>query len=94
MMVARRATWKELSEEVIVKLIQNLFAKLSVRLTQRKLAQAIPVAGVAVGASLNYSLMRKVGTAASFAYRERFLIDKYDLGGEEPNPELADIIEM
>ena len=92
MMVARRATWKELSEEVLVSLIQGLFAKLSVRLTQRKLAQAIPVAGIAVGASLNYTLMRKVGTAASFAYRERFLIDKYDLGAREPDPGLTDVI--
>ena len=36
--------------------------------------------------------MRKVGTAASFAYRERFLIDKYDLGAREPDPELTDVI--
>jgi len=42
MMIARRATWKELGEEVVVKLVQGLFAKLSVRLTQRKLAQALP----------------------------------------------------
>lgn len=92
MMIARRAAWKELGEEVIVKLIQGLFAKLSVRLTQRKLAQALPVAGIAAGAGLNYSLMRKVGTAASFMYRERFLIDKYGLDRDEPTPDIVDVI--
>lgn len=49
MMVARRAAWKELGEEVIVKLIQGLFAKLSVNLTKKKLAQTLPVAGIALG---------------------------------------------
>jgi hypothetical protein len=94
MLVARRATWKELGEEAIVKLIQGLFAKLSVRLTQQKLAQALPVAGIAAGAGLNYALMRKVGTAASFMYRERFLIDKYSLDSDEPTPELADVLDV
>jgi hypothetical protein len=94
MMVARRAAWKELGEEVIVKLIQGLFAKLSVNLTKRKLAQALPVAGIAIGAGFNYALMRKVGTAASFAYRERFLIDKYHLDSDSPTPELSDVINV
>jgi hypothetical protein len=92
MMVARRATWSELGEQAIVRLIQNLFTKLSVRLTQQKLAQALPVAGIAIGAGLNYTLMRKVGTAASFMYRERFLIDKYSLDVADPAPDLADLV--
>lgn len=92
MMVARRATWKELGEEAIVKLIQGLFAKLSVNLTKKKLAQALPVAGIAIGASFNYALMRKVGTAASYAYRERFLIEKYGLDTWMPTPSFDDLI--
>ncbi|CAM8656734.1 EcsC protein [Acidimicrobiia bacterium] len=94
MMVARRATKKELGEEVIVKLIQNLFVKLSETLTKRKLAQALPVAGIAIGAGFNYRFMRKVGTAASFAYRERFLIEKYGLDSMTPNPDISQIIDM
>lgn len=94
MMVARRAAWKELSEETIVKLIQGLFAKLSVNLTKRKLGQALPAAGIALGAGFNYKLMRKVGTAASFAYRERFLIEKYSLDSHEPSPNIAGIIDV
>lgn len=94
MMVARRATWKELSDETIVKLIQGLFAKLSVNLTKRKLAQALPVAGIAIGALFNYHFMRRVGTAASYAYRERFLVDKYDLDRGLPTPDLDDVIDV
>lgn len=94
MMVARRATWRELGEEAVVKLIQGLFAKLSVHLTQRKLAQALPIVGIAAGAGLNYTLIRKVGTAASFMYRERFLIDKYSLESGEPTPNLSDVIDV
>ena len=93
MLVARRATWRELGEEAIVKLIQGIFTKLSVRLTQRKLAQALPIAGIAAGAGLNYALVRKVGTAASFVYRERFLIDKYGLDDGEPTPELSAVVD-
>jgi hypothetical protein len=75
-----------------VKLIWGLFAKLSVRLTQRKLAQALPIVGIAVGAGLNYTLMRKVGTAASFMYRERFSSTSTCLTRATRAPDLTDII--
>jgi hypothetical protein len=92
MMIARRAAWKELGEEGVVKLVQILFARLGASLTKVKLAQALPVVGVAAGAGLNYSLMRKVATAASFMYRERFLIEKYGLDVHESDPDLSDVI--
>lgn len=94
MMVARRATWRELGEEGLVKLVQVLFTKLSAQLTKDKLAQALPLIGIAAGAGLNYGLMRKVGTAASFMYRERFLIDKYGLDASHPDPDLGDVIDI
>ncbi|OWY59251.1 hypothetical protein B7486_75580, partial [cyanobacterium TDX16] len=84
----------ELGEEVIVKLVQTLFAKLSVNLTKRKLGQALPVVGIGIGAGFNYALMRKVGTAASFAYRERFLIEKYGLDSQDPTPTLTDVVDV
>lgn len=94
MMVARRATWRELNEEALVKLLQRLFASLSGRLTKRKLAQAIPVAGAAIGGGLNYSLVRGVGNAAENLYRERFLVAKYDIEIEGTVPESWDDIEI
>jgi len=92
MMVARRAGWKELGEEFIVKLVQGLFTKLSATLTKKKLAQALPIAGIGLGATFNYALMRKVGTAASFAYRERFLIEKYDLDVSTAPPDIDTLL--
>lgn len=94
MMVARRATWKELNEEALVKLLQRLFGALSGRLTKRKLAQAIPVAGAAIGGGLNYSLVRGVGSAAENLYRERFLTTKYDIQVEEIVPESWDDVDV
>ena len=94
MMVARRAAWKDLGEEAIVKLVQVLFTRLSANLTKQKLGQALPVVGIAAGAGLNYALLRRVGTAASFMYRERFLIDKYQLDAGEPSPDFHDIIDI
>lgn len=94
MMVARRAAWKELGDEAVVKLVQTLFTKLSAQLTKDKLAQALPLIGIAAGAGLNYSLMRRVGTAASFMYRERFLIEKYGLDADHPDPDLGDVIDV
>lgn len=94
MMVARRATWKELNEEALVKLLQRLFANLSGRLTKQKLGQAIPVAGAAIGGGLNYSLLRGVGSAAAHLYREQFLLQKYDLDAGVEVPESWDDVEV
>ena len=94
MMVARRAAWKDLGEETIVKLVQVLFARLNANLTKQKLGQTLPFVGIAAGAGLNYALMRRVGTTASFMYRERFLIDKYELDAAEPNTDFEDFINI
>ena len=79
MMVARRATWEQLGKESLVKLIQRIFERISIRLTKQKLGQALPVAGIAIGGSLNYTLVRRVATTADKVYRERFLDRKYGL---------------
>jgi len=77
----RAATWAQLSEHVLVKVVQEMYARLGIRLTQRKLGQAVPVVGVVIGAGLNASLLRSVAEHARSAYRMRFLTDKYALEG-------------
>jgi hypothetical protein len=52
---------------------------LGVRLTKRKLAQAVPLAGVVIGAGLNARMLARVADEANYLYRERFLREKYDL---------------
>ena len=43
----------------------------------------MPVAGIGIGAALNWKMVDDVSTAAYWAYRERFL---YEKGGELPPP--------
>lgn len=70
------ATWAKLNEKVLTKIVQQFANKFSVRLTKKKLGQFVPVAGMAVGAGLNFALIDKIAAAANDAYRERFLVEK------------------
>jgi len=60
----------------------QLLEQIGLKLTEKKLAQLIPLAGAVVGAGLNYLYTRNVCTTAQNHYRERFLLRKY--GGIEP----------
>lgn len=75
--VAKRKSWKELERSVIVRGMQELAKALGLRLTKAKLAQVVPVAGAVVGGGYNAHYTSKVVEAASFMYRERFLMQKY-----------------
>lgn len=78
----RGSTWAQLSEHVLVRVVQELYVRLGLRLTQRKLGQAVPVLGIVLGAGFNASLLRSVADDARCAYRLRFLVEKYQL--EDP----------
>lgn len=60
--------------------IEGLLRRLGVSLTEKKLAQMVPVTGAFVGGGLNYMYTSSVCQTAYNLYRERFLIMKY---GEE-----------
>ncbi len=77
---------RQLGDDVLVRLLRRLFASLGERLTQRKVAQLVPVAGAFVGGGLNYAYVRDVGECASWLYRERFLIDRHGLAEEVAGP--------
>ena len=81
--LARRATWATLSEHVTVKVMQEIYARLGIRLTQRKLGQAIPVVGIVLGAGMNAGLLHAIGRDAELAYRSRHLADKYGFTMDE-----------
>ncbi len=68
------------------------------RLTQRKLGQAVPVIGAVVGAGLNARMLSRVVDDAQHEYRRRFLREKYDMP-DPPEPaatrsDEADVIPM
>ena len=79
----RRATWEVLTKEPLVKVIQQVYARLGLRITKAKLAQSVPVAGVVISAGMNMAAVQAVARDAGLAYRLRFLCDKYGLDPQQ-----------
>jgi len=77
--LARGATWAQLGDHLLVKVVQELYIRLGLRLTERKLGQMMPVVGIGIGASLNAQLLRRTTGDARTAYRLRLLSSKYGL---------------
>ena len=77
----RRATWTQLNQHLLVEIVNRAFASLGLKLTQKKLAQIVPVAGVVISAGVNLQLVQRMHAAAMHAYRLRFLTEKYALDG-------------
>ncbi|WP_021591482.1 EcsC family protein [Actinomadura welshii] len=75
-LLARNATWAKLNEKVLTKIAQKFAAKFSVELPKKKLGQFVPVAGMLIGAGLNFAAIDRIAVAADDAYRERFLVEK------------------
>jgi hypothetical protein len=79
-MLARSAPWAKLNTSVLARVSQKFAAKFGQNLTKKKLGQFVPLAGIAVGAGMNYAMVDNIADAAYWSYRERFLRDKL---GEE-----------
>lgn len=79
----RQPTWVELNKHALVTLIDRVFTVLGEKLVKRKLAQAVPVAGVLINAGLSAQMADSAYRSARYAYRLRFLSEKYgiDPGG-------------
>lgn len=82
----RKAAWVALEESVITRVYQRAATAFSVRFTKKGLAKFVPVAGVLLGATINYATLDGVIDAANVAYRRRFLLEKY--------PQLAETAAM
>jgi hypothetical protein len=87
----RSAPWVTLNQHVLVKIIDRFARLFGVRLTKTKLGQIVPVAGIAIGAGLNYFLVDQVADAAYWSYRERFINEKRGFQGlyvpQRPKPD-------
>lgn len=79
----RRATWKQLEKDVLVKVIQRAFRSIGLRLTHRRLAQAVPLVGGMVSAGLSYDMLDRALRDATRVYRVRYLADKYGLSFDD-----------
>ncbi|MDD7939333.1 EcsC family protein [Actinomycetospora lutea] len=93
--LARRQTWKQLSGNQVTRVVSAVYKALGMRLTQRKLAQAVPVVGVVIGAGLNARALSRVVDEAEHLYMERFLRDKYGIPLEaEELPEAGALVQV
>jgi len=78
-LMMRNPTWKQLQSHQIVKVVEVVFKALGVKLTQKKLAQFVPVLGVVINGGMNYQLANQTFRRSMQAYRLRFLTEKYGL---------------
>jgi hypothetical protein len=100
----RRAAWEQLRRHLLVNVIDRVYAALGGSLTKRKLAQAVPFAGVVINGSVNAGLTHQTFRRAEAVYRLRFLSEKYcidpgewrrdDLAGSEEAEEAEDVVQV
>ena len=79
----RRATWSQLNEHILVVVIGKVYQLLGLRLTQKKLAQTIPLVGIGLNAVLSAELTERTFRRAGAVYRLRFLSEKYGIDPAE-----------
>ncbi|WP_344951696.1 EcsC family protein [Terrabacter ginsenosidimutans] len=79
----RQATWRQLNEHVLVRAVAKAYQMLGLRLTQRKLAQAVPFVGVALNATLSAQLTEQTFRRAQAVYRLRWLSETYGIDPKE-----------
>ena len=79
----RRAVWAQLKNHLLVKVIDRVYAALGSKLTIKKLAQAVPLAGVVINASVNAGLIHQTFRRAEAVHRLRFLSEKYGIDPDE-----------
>jgi hypothetical protein len=69
--------------EVLHKTARSFPAQLAENLTKRKLAQAIPIVGAAIGAGFNYWFMSTIVVSAYMVFRKLYIERKYMLNVAE-----------
>lgn len=75
----RQGTWRQLSKNQMVKLVDLMYRALGYRLTKAKLAQTVPVVGVLLNGGVSADMADRTHRRALDIYRLRFLSDKYGI---------------
>lgn len=75
----RHPTHAVLDKFILVKVSREFLERLGFLMTHRRLAQLVPIVGVAVNAGVNATSIVTLGDRAQDAYRLRFLTEKYEL---------------
>ncbi|MGA4995976.1 EcsC family protein [Nonomuraea bangladeshensis] len=82
-MMMRRATWKQLGKEPLVRVVLQIFKLLEHKLTKAQLANVVPIAGVILTAGLSFNMLYSAIDDATRLYRARYLAEKHGLSWEE-----------
>jgi len=85
LLVAKKTTWDELRQRGLVKGLEQAAAQFSIRLTQKKLAQAVTVVGLALGGGYNSWYLSRVSEWGYYSYRDRLLVEKQATSGARRN---------
>lgn len=93
--LARRQAWKQLNKNGVARVVQAVYKVFGMSITKKKLAAAVPVVGVAIGAGLNARTLARVVDDAEHLYMERFLREKYGLPlTDEHEPSGGDLVDV
>lgn len=90
-MLAQKKTWEVLNEKYLVALMKKVYGALAIKTTKRSMAKGMPAVGAALGAGMNYRMVRRAVVTAGYLYRERFLLSKYDGWRDVPEVRVEDI---
>ena len=73
--IAQTAGQQAVGREAGIMVTRSLAAQLGIKLTKRKMLQAIPIFGAVVGALVNGWFIKQVSWAARRAFQERWLLE-------------------
>lgn len=90
-MLAQKKTWDVLNERYLVKLMNQIYGALSIKITKRSMAKGVPALGAVLGAGMNYRAVRRAVVTSGYLYRERFLLSKYGALQDAPEVRIEDI---
>ncbi|WP_404386499.1 EcsC family protein [Knoellia locipacati] len=89
--LVRGKTWAVLNESVVARVANAFAKKFTTRLTKQGLGKLVPAVGVVIAGSLNWATAESIVDAANFAYRRRFLLEKYPQLLEAEPTDLIDL---
>ncbi len=95
LMVRHGTTWAQLDRNVVALIIKKVLAQQSRRVTQAKLASAIPFAGIGLGATFNARMLSRAVAVADYSYQRWLLIEQYGIDlGEQGVPDDAPFVDI
>lgn len=92
--LVRGKTWAILDKSIVTKVSAQFAKAFGFRLTKQGLGKVVPAAGIIVGGTLNWSTLEGIVDAADFAYRRRFLLEKYPHLADDEAPESNSYVDL